>query len=120
MHLDYCEGFWYSYIYCIFVIMSFAMNMPNVSVIFILKMFFIMIVSVTGTPAFRGILLQARTNEEGRATGTWAAPASENYKLMECNSQSSSALTHANSGEKSNPEFSWNPPEVLNSTSFTF
>ena len=78
----------------------------------------ILIVSVSG-PAFRGILLQARTAQDRTPMGTWNLPAGGNFKLLDCSLRTSSALTHANREDKTNQVFSWNPPDGSSATNFT-
>ena len=77
-----------------------------------------LIVSITG-PAYKGILLQARTVQNGTAEGMWNLPDGGNFKLLNCNSLTSSALTHANNTEKTNQSFIWNAPNVLSATNYT-
>ena len=78
----------------------------------------ILIVSVSGS-AFRGILLQARTAQDGTPMETWHLPAGGNSRLLDSSSRTSSALTHASNQTKTTQVFSWNPPDVSYATNFT-
>ena len=88
---------------------------------FFLQMYLLVlysIVNVTGAP-FRGILLQARTAQDGMPMGKWEMGSNEDFKLLNCNSQASSAVTHANRQDKTNREFKWNIPDVSSETKVT-
>ena len=79
---------------------------------------FCIAVTVSG-PAFRGLLLQGRTTEEGEIQGSWLIPEGDNFQHLGCNSQPFSAVTHTSNVDKLSGEFIWIPPEVNMPTNFT-
>ena len=71
---------------------------------------------------FRGIFLQARISPDEIAEGTWEIPdgAESNFKLIPCNYQTDSALTHSNPTQKNLPvSFVWLAPSMQSPMNYT-
>ncbi|CAL9707967.1 unnamed protein product [Knipowitschia caucasica] len=69
-------------------------------------------VTIVG-PAYRGVLLEARTPGDTTALGSWQMPPPDT-RFLECSGNPQGAVTHANTNVKGNSTvFSWTPPNTI-------
>eukprot|EP00057_Strongylocentrotus_purpuratus_P015451 XP_011669925.1 PREDICTED: fibropellin-1-like [Strongylocentrotus purpuratus] len=67
----------------------------------------------TDSPAFKGILLQARRTDTDQIIGTWSLAGTTGFQTLACNG-ANSAVTHTNNDDKPAAfQLNWTPPDVI-------
>ncbi|XP_041854706.1 putative defense protein 3 [Melanotaenia boesemani] len=69
-------------------------------------------------PAYRGVLLEARTDGNTNALGSWVLPPPDT-KFLQCSGNPKGAVTHANTNLKGNTTvYNWIPPSTMSPVYF--